>query len=75
MQINGFCRSVFAGLLFTVSPSALSASEKVATDGSTQAPRVILQPGPEYADQVRRFQGIPAQSGIFVLASCLATRR
>ncbi|NQT14040.1 MAG: exo-alpha-sialidase, partial [Planctomycetes bacterium] len=59
MTRTGPCRLLFAGLLATLAPVALGASADSPPDGSLQAPRVILEPGPEFADEVRMFQGIP----------------
>jgi len=59
MTPKDLCRLLFLGLLATLAWDALGASADSPRDGSVQAPRVILEPGPEYADEVRMFQGIP----------------
>ncbi len=50
-------RTLPALLVLLASVGAASAAD--VTDGSLKAPDVFLEPGPQYADEVRMFQGIP----------------
>jgi len=46
-------------LAILMSAVCTGAETDAPVDGSKQAPPVILEPGPEYSDEVRMFQGIP----------------
>ena len=50
---------LLGALIAAPSVVSLGGEAKPAVDGSTLAPKVILHPGAEYADEVRMFQGIP----------------
>lgn len=53
------CPWLVHGLLAALAATAVAAAGEPPADGSKRPPAVILDPGTEYADEVRMFQGIP----------------
>lgn len=59
MRIAELPRLLLPLLFAAAAAGAFGAPADRPADGSRQAPAVILKPGPQYADKVRMFQGIP----------------
>lgn len=59
MHLDALRQWLLHGLFVAFSTTALGAEAEPPDDRSKQAPAVIPHPGPQYADEVRMFQGIP----------------